>query len=145
MGRKAQQLRRETRRRIRDPKLSSEEQETLLARATYEGSPLHKRKPGDFGLTPPTDPRPDKTLCDEAGVFKIAEATRLLQQGIKHGLVSEATHSDGFPKEIWVVDDKGRVFEAMYGGSEKGAYHGYPIRQNDPLFEKVSRVWKKSE
>ncbi|MEZ5583130.1 MAG: hypothetical protein R3F37_10525 [Candidatus Competibacteraceae bacterium] len=36
----------------------------------YGGNPEHKRNPGDFGLTPPASPRPDKTLCDGAHIFK---------------------------------------------------------------------------
>jgi hypothetical protein len=42
---------------------------------------------------------------------------------------------------MWVVDDHGQVFEAMYGGSRAGRYHGYPIRRSDPFFEKVFRAW----
>lgn len=55
--------------------------------------------------------------------------------------MSEATTADGFPKQIWVVDDEGRVFEAMYGGPVRGYYHGYPIRQSDPLSERVRAKW----
>ena len=133
MGTKAQQFRRVTRRTIRRTPLT-EAQRTLLAGATYEGNPVHKRNPGDFGLTPPASPRPDKTLCDEAGIFKKAEARRLLHRGIEHGLVSETADADGFPKEIWVVDEGGNVFEAIHGGSTKSAYHGYPIRRSDPFY-----------
>jgi hypothetical protein len=91
--------------------------------ARYEGSPLHKRNPGDFDLTPPAAPRPDKTLCDEAGVTSRKLAAELFDRGIERGLVSDATVS-GFPKQIWIVDREGRVFEAMYGGSRDGRYHG---------------------
>src|SRR5271170_205021 len=36
-----------------------------LARVVkYGGNPEHKSDPGDFGLTPPATPKPDKTLCD---------------------------------------------------------------------------------
>lgn len=31
----------------------------------YSGNPEHKRNPGDYGLDPPSAPRPGKTLCDK--------------------------------------------------------------------------------
>ncbi|HKY36377.1 MAG TPA: hypothetical protein VJN18_10585 [Polyangiaceae bacterium] len=60
---------------------------------------------------------------------------------IDAGLVSEATASDGLPKQLWVVDEHGQVFEAMYGGSVAGRYHGYPIRRSDPLFDRIVATW----
>jgi hypothetical protein len=125
MGARARKLRQETQRAIRCTPLSKTERD-CLARATYEGSPQHKRHPGDFGLTPPAAPRPDKTLCDEALIFRRAEARRLLRRGIARGLVSEVTSTGGFPKQIWVVDENGNVFEAMHGGSTGSAYHRLP-------------------
>ena len=52
--------------------------EALANRVRYGGNPEHKRNPGDFGLTPSFFPRPDKTLCDLAGIAHRAEAERLL-------------------------------------------------------------------
>lgn len=106
--------------------------------ASTLASPLHKRNPGDFGLTPPASPRPDKTLCDEADVFARAAAADLLSKAIDGGLTSEAFNGTGFPKQLWVVSE-GRVFEAMQGGN--GAYHGYPIRRTDPFYDEVLRRW----
>jgi hypothetical protein len=126
-------------RRIRGTPLTDAERKRFLA-AVYAGSPLHKRNPGDFGLTPPADPRPDKTLCDEAGIHSRAEAGRLFRLGMERGLVSVATAGDGLPKQFWAVAEDGRVFEAMYGGT--GAYHGYPIRRSDPFSEVVTRAWR---
>jgi hypothetical protein len=142
MGKRALQAKRAAQRRIRKTPLSPREREALVSEATYEGSPHHKRNPGDFGLNPPAAPRPDKTLCDEAGVFERRTAERLLQKGIENGVVSEATAAGDLPKQIWVVDERGRVFEAMHGSS--GCYHGYPIRDNDPLFEEVKKRWGSS-
>ncbi len=141
MGRRAQQIRTATQRRIRSTSLDEDER-LRLDEARYEGSPLHKRNPGDFGLTPPAAPRPDKTLCDEAGITSRALARDLFARGIERGLVSDATTHGGFPKQIWVVDAEGRVFEAMYGGSRDGCYHGYPIRHSDPLFKAVREAWE---
>jgi len=41
----------------------------LANQVGYGGNPEHKKNPGDFGLTPPSDPRLGKALCDDAGVF----------------------------------------------------------------------------
>jgi hypothetical protein len=142
MGKKAARWRRQTERALREPRLTLAEQRRLLDEAVYEGSPLHKRSPGDFGLTPPAAPRPDKTLCDEARVATRAEADALLRGAILGGLVSEGLGGPGFPKQLWVVRDDGQVFELMYGGSRLGAYHGYPIRRADPLFDEITERWE---
>lgn len=143
MGKIALRHRRATVRSIRASLLAPEEKEFLRAHAQYEGSPLHKRNPGDFGLTPPSAPRADKTLCDEAHVFQVQVAKDLLLSAIDGGIVSEGTASPGFPKQLWVVDSTGQVFEAMHGGSQTGRYHGYPIRRTDPLFDEIVTAWNR--
>lgn len=140
VGLRARAARKETERKIRAERLTNEERAFLVANARYEGSALHKAKPNDFGLTPPTNPRKDKTLCDEANVLDKATAKALFDAAIAHGLVSEQSTGDGFPKQMWVVE-KGRVFELMYGGSQAGRYHGYPIRDSDPLADQVRARW----
>ncbi len=141
MGKAALTAKRATKREMRTTPLSDTERRYLRPHAVYEGSPLHKRNPGDFGLTPPAAPRLDKTLCDEAGVFRRADANALLSRAIDRGLVSSTTAANSFPKQLWVVDDKGRVFEGIYGGSRSGCYHGYPIRRSDPLFQEITNAW----
>lgn len=141
MGKKALEAKRSTTRTLRAEPLTPEERRDLRQRARYEGNPQHKRNPADFGLTPPAAPRPEKTLCDEAGVLRRAEAEALLLAAIERGLASEADAAPGTPKQLWVVDAQGRVFEAMHGGSRVGCYHGYPIRQSDPLFARIVRAW----
>ena len=128
---------------MRKALLSNEERAYLQEHATYEGVSYHKGTPGDFGLTPPAAPRPDKTLCDEAGVTRRALASDLLKRAIDGGLASVGDGAQNFPKQLWVVDQHGRVFEAMYGGSSKGAYHGYPIRRTDPFFNQVTQAWER--
>ncbi len=140
VGPRARAARKETERKIRATVLSDGERAFLVDKASYEGSAFHKAKPNDFGLTPPTNPRKDKTLCDEAGVFDKATAKRLFESAVAGGLVSEQTTGEGFPKQIWVVD-AGRVYELMYGGSKVGCYHGYPIRNADPLADQVRARW----
>ncbi|MGD0837565.1 MAG: hypothetical protein ABSB49_13065 [Polyangia bacterium] len=142
MGKKATEARKATMRNIRRARPSESERAFLRERASYEGSPYHKRNPGDFGLTPPASPRPDKTLCDEAGVTRRDAARVLFARAIDGGLASELTTPDGFPKQLWVVDDEGRVFEATYGGSALGRYHGYPVRRSDSLFSQVKEAWR---
>jgi hypothetical protein len=144
MGRRALEAKRQTKRTIRDNRLSAEERAELRAHAAYEGSPHHKRNPVDFGLTPPSAPRADTTRCDEAGVLRRTDALRLFELAIERGIVSDSTAPDGLPKQLWAVDDQGRVFEAMYGGSVAGRYHGYPIRRSDPLFDQVSAQWSRT-
>ncbi len=138
MGEKALQAKRTTRRRIRGP-LSDDERARLLGVVAYEGSPLHKSNPGDFGLIPPASPRADKTLCDEAGVVDRSTAAGLLKAAVERGLASEAATAEGYPKQLWIVDECGQVFEAMYGGSVAGRYHGYPIRASDPFSDEVHK------
>ncbi|MEQ8765804.1 MAG: hypothetical protein RL885_17915 [Planctomycetota bacterium] len=139
MGEETEKRRKETRRKIRKTPLTDEEWK-VLQEARYEGSPFHKRNPGDFGFAPA--PRQDKTLCDEAGVFTLEEAQRLLSLAVERGLVSDTTTHGGFPKQMWVVDEEGRVFEAMHGGSHDSHYHGYPIRETDPLHQLILSAWR---
>jgi hypothetical protein len=141
MGHKALERKARTPRRIRLTPLTPEEQ-ARLATATYEGSPLHKRNPGDFGLTPPAAPRPDKTLCDSSGVVSLRHARRLFANAIARSLVSEAT-TQGYPARMWLVDESGQVFECKYGGSRTGAYHGYPLEETDPQVQLVLAAWER--
>ena len=141
MGDRARKIREETERTVREAPLTEAQREFLRQQARYEGSPLHKREPNNFGLIPPASPRPDKTLCDEAGVFDKRVAIALFERAVTVGLVSAKDKVEGFPAQMWVVDDDGRVFELIYGGSQTGCYHGYPIRRANPLFDKISLAW----
>jgi hypothetical protein len=106
----------------------------------YGGNPEHKKNPGDYGLTPPSIPRPDKTLCDLAGIFKREQAINLLKEGIQKGLVSEQIR-DGFPQNVWAVTEDGIALEAQLENAGNGTYHGYPMPQDDPFREKVIEKW----
>jgi hypothetical protein len=142
MGTKSKQIREVTERTLRAAPLTEDERAFLRANAAYEGSPFHKKNPNDFGLKPPTYAvKPEKTLCDEAGITQKAIAIELFARAIEVGMVSKSWMS-GFPKQMWVVDDGEQVFELMYGGSRPGRYHGYPIRLRDPWSEEVKRVWR---
>ena len=83
-------------RRIRED-VTPEELTGLAREISYGGNPEHKRNPGDFGLTPPSQPRADKTLCDAIEVFSRKVATRLLKSGVLKGLISK-NERNGFPR-----------------------------------------------
>jgi hypothetical protein len=56
--------------------------------ARYGGNPEHKRDPGDFGLDPPSSPRPGKTLCDVVQIRTRAASLALLRTGLRKGMFS---------------------------------------------------------
>jgi hypothetical protein len=112
----------------------------LASKVGYGGNPEHKKNPGDFGLTPPSDPRLGKSLCDDAGVFTRAVALDLLRQGLKKGLVSDRFEGE-WPKNIWSVTTHRRPMEAQLENTVLGTYHGYPMPDNDPLASDVLRRW----
>ena len=115
--------------------------EEMAVRVRYGGNPEHKRNPGDFGLTPPAQPRPDKTLCDDIKLFSKAEAERLLKEGIRKGMVSQVHREEGFPQNIWAVTTGGVPVEAQLENPCTGVYHGYPMPYNDPFSRQVIQKW----
>jgi len=118
--------------------------EAIVDRVSYGGNPEHKRNPGDFGLTPSAQPRPDKSLCDEIGVFRKAEAERLLRDGVKRGLVSE-NWRHGFPQNIWSVTADSKPVEAQLENAVAGVYHGYPMPQSDSFSQAVLQRWSETD
>lgn len=121
--------------------LAEDRAESIARSVLYKGSPLHKRSPGDFGLTPPSSPRPGKTLCDGVRIFAVKDATRLLRQGARNGLVSNDA-DQGFPRYIWMVINDEDVLEARCDDPANGTYHGYPLERNDPMAELIIRQWQ---
>ncbi|WP_306004981.1 hypothetical protein [Aquicoccus porphyridii] len=119
--------------------LSSDERKRLADAVTYTGNPEHKRNPGDFGLTPPAQPRRGKTLCDGASIFKRSDALRWLRDGLERGAVSER-FIDGWPKNVWAVTEDGTPLEAQRDG--EGSYHGYPMPPEDPMAAEIKRFWE---
>ena len=113
---------------------------SLAERVRYGGNPEHKRNPGDFGLTPPADPRVGKSLCDAAGIFGRDQATELLRQGLRRGLVSERRDGD-WPTNVWSVTADGKPLEAQLENRETGAYHGYPMPDTDPMHAEILERW----
>lgn len=113
----------------------------LASQAKYGGNPEHKRNPGDFGLTPPSGPRPGKSLCDSVQIFTKQEALELLRKGIENGLVSDRFEGQ-WPKNVWSVMQDETPLEAQLESAEQGAYHGYPMQAEDPFCEEVIKQWR---
>jgi hypothetical protein len=113
--------------------------EELAKQAYYAGNPEHKRNPGDFGLDPPSSPRPGKTLCDDVRIHARADALALLKTGLMKGVFS-AQDRGGWPQNVWAVTGKGEPLEAQL--ERDGIYHGSPMPQDDPFREVVLARWK---
>ena len=131
-------------RKMRDRPRSNAETaalEKLASKVSYTGNPSHKKNPGDFTLSPPSQPREGKTLCDGVGIVKRSVAEALLKMGLRHGLVS-VQERKGWPQNIWAVHDKNIPMEAMLENAETGTYHGYPLQRDDPLCGQVLERWK---
>ena len=105
--------------------LDAEDLRRVAREARYTGSAHHKSKLGDYGFTPPTSPRPSKSLCDGRRIVCIREAGTLFRQGLSRGMVSRYAEG-GFPKYVWAVDQDGEVYEAKVGGDGR-SYHGYAL------------------
>ena len=112
----------------------------LVNQARYGGNPEHKRKPGDFGLDPPSSHRPGKTLCDVVQIHTRAAALALLRTGLMKGLFS-VQERNGWPQNVWVVTSEGEPLEAQLEQEGEGTYHGYPMPQDDPFREVVLTRW----
>lgn len=110
----------------------------LAETVEYSGNPEHKRNPGDFGLSPPAQPRRGKALCDTASIFRRSDAREYLKEGILKGCFSEQL-IDGWPKVIWAVTESGIPLEAQRDG--EGSYHGYPMPPEDPMAAEVKKFW----
>jgi hypothetical protein len=131
-----------TKRALAIPIPPQEELSALAECVRYGGNPEHKRNPGDFGLTPPSAPRADKTLCDMAGIVSRPDALAALRAGVLKGLVSRRRRGE-FPQNIWSVRGEGGEFvlEAQLENEASGTYHGYPMPEADPFREVVLGAW----
>lgn len=134
-----------TKRRMAEPDQFSREHVEGWARSlSYGGNPEHKKNPGDFGLSPASDPRPGKSLCDVARIFSRDTALNLLKEGVLKGLVSDRLDK-GWPKNIWSVTESHIPLEAQLENPETGCYHGYPMPESDPFAAEVMNRWRLHE
>lgn len=122
--------------------LTDEQWQNLESNAVYGGNAEHKLHPADYGLGPPPNPRPGKTLCDGGGSFPPVRAVALLRDGCRKRLVS-VQKRDIWPQNIWAVDADEIAFEAQLENRDTGAYHGYPMAADDPFRDVVLRAWSK--
>ncbi|MBN2497984.1 MAG: hypothetical protein JXR96_25545 [Deltaproteobacteria bacterium] len=123
---------------------SPERGERYITEARYGGNPEHKTRPGDYGLTPPCNPRPGKTLCDEDRDFLKSEAIALLKRGFRRGMVS-VQERNGWPQNVWALSDEGEAFEAQLENQMTGTYHGYPMPEEDDFRSAVIEEWRRRE
>jgi len=123
--------------------------EWLLNVVSYGGNPEHKRNPGDFGLNPPSNPRPGKSLCDTVKVFKRELALKLLKEGVRRGLISDRINEYNFPQNIWsviVMKNGERIpLESQIENPSAGVYHGYPVPPTDFKYKEILKRWKDSQ
>ncbi len=132
-------------RKIAALEITPEEVRARLARRSrYTGSPLHKRNPGDYCLTPPSSPRPRKTLCDGDRPILKEEAQNLLKEGFFKGMMSERWSGE-WPEMVWAVSGNREVFEAQLENRDQGHYHGYPLQVNDDFRTTVLKEWDQRE
>ncbi|MDD3484084.1 hypothetical protein [Azovibrio restrictus] len=128
-----------TRRVMAPNALTTDELLELSNRVHYAGSGHHKRNPLDYGLER-TNPRPTKSLCDAKRTIRLREAQALLITGIEKCMISAPTE-DGLPKYVWSVSDTGEAFEAKTHPNTPGAYHGYPLEDEDDMRARVIEAW----
>lgn len=132
------------RRILADDASTAEARAALAARITYTGSAHHKRRPGDYGFQPPTNPRPSKDVCDAKGKRQVllAEATVLFRAGLHKGVYS-APGANGLPKYVWSVDEEDDVFEAKARPERETEYHGYRLGDDELTMRRyVLAQWK---
>lgn len=113
-----------------DDFLDAAAREALLARVRYGGSANHKLRPGDYGFVPSHNPRPSKSPCDDLRPIPLEEASALLEEGIRRGMVSRFPQG-GVPKYVWAVDEHGEVYEAKTRPERETDYHGYRLGEDD--------------
>lgn len=119
-----------------------EELEKMANTVVYTGNPKHKKNPGDFGLVPPADPRPNASLCDNARIFSKTEAQKLLREAFRFGLVDSRSNPGEWPKIVWMVIHGKMVLQGMYE-NDPGHYHGFPLLPgDDPICKEVMRAWE---
>ena len=105
----------------------------LRRNITYQGSSKHKQYPHLYDLPPFQGDRGDATLCDRDASFRPADLNsipQMIQRGLRAGLVGE----NGI---IWAVADNGWIYEARITNVERTEYHGYPVRNTEPIAEMV--------
>lgn len=97
----------------------------------YEGSSKHKQNPHLFGLEPFCGDRGDRTLCDAHAKFGLSDRSRIPT------LLDRARNASLVGNFVWTIDDNGWIYELAVTNREQKQYHGYPLRPNEAIAEKV--------
>ena len=58
-------------------------------------------------------------------------------------MVSEHKNDGKWPRNVWVVDAEGYIYEAQLSNSGLGEYHGYPMKEGDRFAEYVRTEWER--
>lgn len=120
----------------------TEKLEEMAQNAKYKPSPYHKSNPSAWGLTGPSQRRPDKTICEGSGITCGRDAIELLKASIRCGMVSKQKRGN-WPRNVWAIDAEGYVYEAQLSNSGTGEYHGYPMKDGDRFAETVRNEWER--
>ena len=120
--------------------ISRDKLERMEGAARYRSSPYHKSRLSSSDPRIATRPRPDKTICDVPTLGDCRNAGDLLRAGFRRCMVSEQNRQ-GWPQNVWAVDDGGTVYEAQLSNSELGEYHGYPIKKDDGFASFIGEEW----
>jgi len=113
----------------------------IAQRVQYLGSPHHKTKPADYNFHPPSNPRPQKSVCDGVRVILKGEAMKLLLSGLQKSMFSTYFVGD-LPKFVWSVDESGEVYEAKTDSNTPNQYHGYRLEEEDMMRAAVLKEWR---
>jgi hypothetical protein len=57
--------------------------------------------------------------------------------------MSPCAAADIWPQNVWALSEAGEAFEAQLENPTVGAYHGYPMPQNDDFRAVVQVEWNK--
>ena len=68
------------------------------------------------------------------------EALVLLKNGVMKGMCSPCSPGQ-WTQNVWSISDKGEVFEAQLENVAQGAYHGYPVPEDDDFLRVIRREW----
>ena len=94
----------------------------IASRASYVGSPEHKRHPSFAG---PPAPKATSTLCDPGFANQQEMLTGWVREAIEKGQVGIMWEGN-YPRNIWLKKD-GVVFEARLVNKGNGGYKGWPL------------------
>jgi len=114
--------------------------ETLIAGASYVGSPEHKTQrwwgglPAAYVGPDGMATRPKKqttTVCHLIGEADRLVATDWLREALRRQQLRYYEADQVFPKHIWYREDNGRLWFGFCINTVQGQYKGWPINEED--------------